>query len=273
MLIDNDTLKGIVKKSPLLAKTPGDLYHYACHTLQGKSGTTHKYLSQDEEQSSGNYKEFTYRINDIGFRDAYPDSSEQDIIAFFGCSCTFGVGLASEDLFSTLVANELCRPAINLGIGGVGFHRIALTFSAAARVWNIKTAVITLPNYSRFHYVNKDNAMASVILSWPALTEETERIRTFLVNDFSDQYFMSMAKDDLAWIISTAREHNIELILGSWEPDTTTLIRSILDCPADYVVSWHLGNDYARDTKHPGTETNKIYAGQIIQQIHKQKYI
>jgi hypothetical protein len=276
MTIDDNILNEITKKSPLLAKIPQDLYHCTSNGLDEKLGETHKYVSRLEEEQSienCNYKEFAYNINDIGCRNAYPDPGEQNIIAFFGCSCTFGIGLASEDLFSTLVANELQRPLINLGINGAGFHRIALTFSAAVRVWNIKTAVITLPEYTRFHYVNNHSMPTSIMLHWSDQHKEIEKVRQFLISDFTEQYFMSAARDSLAWIVSTAREHDIELVLGSWDPDSTKLIRLSIDCPEDYVVDFFLGVDKARDHMHPGILANKLYADRLIKQIHAKKYI
>ena len=284
MPIDNSILKELALRSPLLAKIPKDLFYYS--NLQNRAALLnqgfpqpgiHKYLNWPEEDRSKKdyYKEFSYHVNDLGYRGDYPSVDEKDLLGFFGCSCTFGEGLAAEDVFTDIVAKHYNRSSLNLGMPGAGFHRIALIFAAATRVWNLKTAVVTLPNYARFHYVSAENYIYSIIPPHPTEPEEAETIRMDLVKHFSDQYFMSAAKDAVAWIVTTARERNIDLVLGCWEWDTLNVIQSVVDCPNSYVLNYqlHYDRETARDNVHPGPGANRIYAEQIIQQINKQKYV
>jgi hypothetical protein len=65
-------------------------------------------------------KKIQYVFNDQGFRinQKIDDINWSESIVFFGCSETFGCGLAEEDTFPKQVEKMLGIPTINLGISG-----------------------------------------------------------------------------------------------------------------------------------------------------------
>ena len=74
-----------------------------------------------------------YVINEYGFRDTWKPEPNKSNIAFFGCSVTFGEGLHTPQLYSTILANKLKMNRYNFGIPGAGSLRIARTFFKKAK--------------------------------------------------------------------------------------------------------------------------------------------
>lgn len=279
-MIDTKILKAISEKSPLLAETPADLYFYS--NRQNKAELQqgfpppgiHKFLNKPEEfRSLPTYpKDFSYYINDIGFRDQYPDPSTKRIMAFFGCSCTFGEGLPTEDLFVTHVSNYFNLPSCNFGMPGASASRIALIFAAAARIWNIDTAVITLPSWSRFLYVSSENFMYNVLPANKTEPKEAEDVRNALVKNFSNQYLMFAFKDAICYIVATAKEKNIRLYLGTWDGESAEIIQACTKYrPENFELN--LVAETARDKVHPGPNSSRKYANQLISRIKKNDHV
>ena len=66
-------------------------------------------------------KDITYDVNASGFRTReWKDIDWANSIVVLGCSCTFGVGLAEDEIMTSLLEKELNRPVINLGVPGGG---------------------------------------------------------------------------------------------------------------------------------------------------------
>lgn len=61
----------------------------------------------------------TYILNSQGYRcPEWDEINWQDSILLFGDSCVAGVGVAEKQTLSYLLSKKLCRPVINLGVGG-----------------------------------------------------------------------------------------------------------------------------------------------------------
>ena len=278
-MIHQTILNELKNRSPLSAKTPQDMLYYS--NLHNRAGLemafpgvgTFKYLNEAERlRSKTDYKEFSYTINDMGFRGNYPSPSAKSVMGFFGCSITFGEGLPEEDNFPYLVSQHYGKESLNLGMCGAGAHRIAMIFQAATRIWNIETAVVTLPNWGRFNYVDKENNILSILPPHPHSSPEGEDVRKSIVKHFSDQYLMSATKDAASFIVSIAREKNINLILGSWELGTRQIIENCLGydaVPFVYVVK----EETARDNVHPGPNACAEYAKHVKHYIDNKKYV
>lgn len=268
-------------RSPLLAKQPTDMIFYS--NLQNGTKLNqgfpppgiHKFLNKPEEDRSiPDYPiEFSYHVNNIGFRGSLPSTDTTGILGFFGDSCTFGEGLPEEHVFPYKTALHYHHPILNLGMPGTGVHRIAMTFSAAVRIWNIETAIITFPNYARFNYVTSKNHMLSILPPHPTAPQEAEEIRLSLVKNFSEQYFISAAKDAITWIITTANERKINLILGSWDPHVCDIIQVTTGYLPVRFFMHPPGGDRARDSVHPGIFANQQYTNSLIDYIENKNYV
>jgi hypothetical protein len=114
--------------------------------------------------------------------------------------------------------------------------------------------------------------MYSVLPPHPTAPAEAETIRNDLVNHFSEQYHMSAASSAISWMISVAEERSIDLIIGSWSPNTSQLATNILHYKTPHFeMSYHRG--YARDKVHPGAQSNREYADKLINYIDKRNYV
>jgi hypothetical protein len=278
-------LESFRHRSPITAKEPSDLKYYSNYyngnTDQGymPGPGTHKFLNKNEQsQSNPNYKEFSYYINDIGFRDHYPAKDTKSLFGFFGCSMTLGEGLPTEDNFPYLVSKQFNKQHLNFGLPGVGAYRIALIFAAAANVWDMDTAVITFPNWARFHYVDTKNNMKLIHLPYPIDNEECESVRHDILNDFSDQYMLSATKDAINYIVMVAKLKNINLVLSAWDPDVSRMIETITGYNVPRYNLWTPSEptrdgDFARDKIHPGTNLVNLYAEKLKQTIQEKNYV
>lgn len=279
-----DIEEGLAIRSPMLAKLPGDLLPYSNYfNNYVDQGVTpgpgvHKFLNVAEEtRSDPNYKLFDYYINDIGFRDIYPTCGSR-VFGFFGCSMTFGEGLPSEDNFPAVLANKFNMSCLNLGLPGIGAHRVAQVFAAAASVWTIDTALVTLPNWARFHYVDSQNNVKSIDLPYPTKDKECELVRMSILREFSDQYMLSASKDAINYIITVAKLKNIKLILTSWDPDVSRMIEYTTGYSAPHYNLWEPGapvvsGDHARDRTHPGVNIVNRYIDKITRCVKVGHYV
>lgn len=278
-MITNSSLDSLAKMNPRNAKSPSDMYYYS--NLYNKStiemrfpGTgKFKYLNMAEEQrSKKEYKEFEYLINDIGFRNSYPLMTDENIMGFFGCSMTFGEGLPTEDTFPHIVSQHFNKSCLNLGMPGASSKRIAKIFDAATEIWKIETAIVTLPNWARFHYVGSNGLISSIALPHYHGIPESEKVRNAMVKRFSDQHMFSMMQDDINHILLIAKQKNINLIFGSWTDETQQLIKHATNYPpAQYVYDVRV--ETARDNCHPGPIAARKYANRLIEIIGSNNYV
>lgn len=280
MTINEKILSELRFRSPLLMNSPKDLYYYSngCNKAQlnqGFPGTgTHKFLNDPEkDRSKKPYKDFSYYINDIGFRDNYPDVNDNNVMGFFGCSCTFGEGLASEDTFVHHTSKYFGTSSLNLGMPGSSASRISLIFSSAIRIWKIKTAIITLPNWGRFLYYNSNNEIHNIVPPHPTRPKENEEVRLSLVKNFSDQYLMFAFMNAVIFMIETAKSNNVNLIFGCWEAESREIVHKVIEY---WPTNFHLfppDSEPARDQVHPGIEANLLYSNDIIKRIESNDYV
>jgi hypothetical protein len=267
-------LNFLKSKSPTLARVPTDmvqfsgLQYYKEYVDEYSNFGWLKYLSEEEKNNTvDNGEEFSYYINDMGFRGNYPSVDDKKLIAFFGCSIAFGQGLPEHKIYADLIAKHYDKQYLNLGIPGAGCHRIALAFSAASNVWDLETVVINLPPFTRFHYIDKTNHLHSVLLTHKIELPEIEKIRIDIIKDFSDQFLLSQAIDAIQWMIDIAKSKRINLILASWDDDMIQAVKTALGID---ILKFNT-IDRARDG-HPGIESHKTFANDVINILASETY-
>ena len=268
-MLGQNLLNFIKSKSPALVRTPLDMLEFSCLQYAVRNEYFDEfskfgwidYLSEEEKNNSSTneQEEFKYYINNIGFRGEYPSTDNKDLLAFFGCSIAFGQGLPEHNIYADLISQHYNKKYLNLGIPGAGCHRIALTFSAASKLWDIETAVVNLPPFTRFHYSDTTNHLQSILLAYSAEQAEIESVRVDLIKDFSDQFLLSQAIDSIQWMIDIAESKKINLVLSSWDDDMIRIVKTAFDID---ILKFNT-IDRARDG-HPGKESHKTFANDII---------
>lgn len=283
---DKNIYDKLSRQCPLRAKEPLDLRWFASYYNNNEQGRMpppgiHKYLNYDEEETiDKNYPdEVIYNINEAGYRDELLSKNTENIMAFIGCSFTFGHGLPTEQNFPLKVSKHFNKPCLNLGMPGTGAIRHAMIFSAAANIYKIDTAVITLPNWARFHYVDDNCDIKSIHLPYNfPINTECEAVRNTMLAHFSDKYMLSATKDAITSIVTTAKLHNIKLILGSWDFTVVDMINKLLDYNAPRFFLWApheptRPGDFARDKVHPGPNLVNKYINTLINSIEHKNYV
>jgi hypothetical protein len=273
------SLESIKQLSPHLAtsrqyiKYHGPWYHNSSDRFPFQSGT-YKFLSIAEEQRSIPYKHFEYHVNELGYRNTIPDE-QCDTVGVFGCSFTFAEGVANEDAFYSLIEPHTSLPTLNLGMIGCTSQQIASVFMAAANIWKMKYAIITLPAPERFHYVTSENKHWPVYPKQDRHASEHENVRKSLYKNFSTEHFWHSTKDVVVSIAMAGKLHGIPIIWGSWNEFTKDIVSHTLntDClffdyknPDGSVLK---GDWIGRDNMHPGIAQHKLYADKVLQQIER----
>jgi hypothetical protein len=277
-MLDSNLLTFIKFKSSGLATTPLDMLQYGClqYAINNEYFDEYsnfgqiKYFSKEERDNSKKDWpiDFSYFINDIGFRGKYPNTNDKRVFAFFGCSVTFGQGLPEHKIYADLISRYYDKKYLNLGIPGASIHRTALTFSAASRIWDIETAVINLPTFTRLHYVDTANRLQSILLTHNTEQKDIESVRLAVLKDFSDQFLVADAIDAIQWIIDIAKSKNINLVLTSWNADTIQLVKTGFNLD---ILKFNM-IDTARD-EHPGIQSHKEFSENVISILTGGTYI
>jgi hypothetical protein len=273
-MLNEESLKRL---SPTNVSSVNDIKYFGpwFHTTPDRHPTvpgSYKFLGIAEKSRSIPYKEFYYTVNNIGFRGTLP-STETEVIGFFGCSFTYGEGVADEDCFSSIVSKTVNMPCLNLGMIGHSAQQIAQIFYAASRIWKIKTAIITLPGPERFHYVTSKNCQWPVFPNTDHNDPEHENVRKVLYKYFSEEHFLHSIKDTVLFIDLISKVYNIKVIWGSWSNSTESVIKSALNITPLFFTYRHPDNiklegDWiARDNMHPGIAQHSLYAKKIIKEI------
>jgi hypothetical protein len=266
-MLNQDLITFIRSKSPRLVTTPTDMLEFGCLQYHKEYSDEYskfgwiKYFSEEEKNNSLEIwpDDFGYFINDIGFRGNYPAIEDKQLLASFGCSIAFGQGLPEDKIYCDIISKHYNKKYLNLGIPGANCHRIALTFCAAVKIWNIDTAIINLPPFTRFHYCDSTNHLQSILPAYPIAVDELEIVRNDIVKHFSDQFLLSQTIDAISWIIDIARANNIRLILSSWDNDMIEIGKTAFDLN---IVKFNT-LDKARDG-HPGELSHSQFANNII---------
>lgn len=276
-MTNDDIYNNLKLKSPYFCKEPNDMLYFSNLYNKAKLNQSfpkpgiHTYLNEHEEaRSKQNWSFFQYTINKCGFRDHFPEKNATNIIGFFGCSITFGEGMDTKDNFPYQVSQKLQMNCLNLGMPGASSQRIALIFDAASNIWNIDTAVITLPDYSRVLYMESEGNLVNIIPAHPNLPGENEQVRMSIVNYFSDNALRLNFVNAINYIIAVAKSKKIKLILGVWETECLNIIKHVFDYSSPMLT---LGPLTARDNAHPHPSYCNQYGNLLLHYISEKQYV
>lgn len=212
--------------------------------------------SDSEEQFNNNLKHYpndlkkygwldrqiTYKLNSEGFR--CDEFSNEDSIVFLGPSFTTGIGLCIEDIYPTLVANELKLKCFNLAIPGTSndtSFRIAYSW-----LEKIKPKIVVMHSEfkERFELLDYDT---SVNLLPSEVKSQYQRVWL----EIEENSYLNKLKNALA-IKCLCNEFDIKFI----ELDR----RAVSSRPINYTLS-------SRDLIHPGPDAHKAYSEIILEMI------
>jgi hypothetical protein len=255
--------------------------------------TTPCYLSDDKENPEYN---ILYEISENGFRTSSnkKEIKSDDIIACFGCSNTFGIGLRWEDIWVSqlqyLVEDKFCVK--NYGLSGYSTDGIARMVFNYLNQYSPKMICCFFPNINRREIVMENSGILN-FLNFQSEIEEFENDKSFKrvldeneskeIMEFYQSYkVLSQEKNNvynfiknLKFIEALCESKNVKFYWGTWDI-------SILSIPKIYFndkinknnfVNLTLEDvtnyDYARDNCHYGIKFNKKLANLFYEKINQ----
>lgn len=213
------------------------------------------YLSQYEKNISLDAKKWgrtklnlddvSYHINNVGARgnwDIKNLTKEDFVIAVFGCSFTFGVGVPYKDTFPSIIANILSKKhpklkLINLGFPGGSIAKTLKLYKYLTDCCKVDMAIFNFPTHWREELLVPDNRH----------TPTGEKIVNFAelipnVSPEDDEYVKEKHKDfysyttneialynnlkTISHIDIIGKYHNINNYYTSWDYDIYSLINT-----------------------------------------------
>lgn len=228
------------------------LNHYVMHTSRLNATVNVAYETKEfyTKERYTNKDPWKYKINKYGFRGDDWDFKKSP--AFFGCSCTFGIGVEKP---ASMLMQEKFKDRIipNLGIPGGSAISIIRLFSSFARLHPMSHAFITLPPLERFFfpvYENNDWLIQDVILGFdmPSIDKKTmKQISNIWLGKHTN---ISYALDYIDWAEDIAKIYDIKIYWSSWDKPTFNFLKEI---QKNNTFKWPKYNHSdSRDGAHPG---------------------
>lgn len=221
------------------------------------------------EEVIDNYKEVCYTTNEHGFRHKVDYSKK--IILFCGCSMTFGTGLAEEDTYPHLITSYMGNDYdyINISMPSTGPDVQMLNLSWALNNFNvekifwymsdphrqvvsiIENAInLYIPNNHHYEWFN--HGIGKKFMEVNLELENTWLLKTYW---------------NLYSLFSLIKHKNIETYVSCWDLILDTQLENLRK---EFKFK-SLGNinsiDLARDNAHPGVNSHRQFAENILKRI------
>jgi len=211
-----------------------------------------KHLEYFKQKGWDDPSAIQYRINRQGFRCEELDPAKPSLLAL-GCSYTVGIGLPEDDIWPTLVANDLDLACYNLAWGGTS----ADTCFMLARFWipelRPKLVVMAAPPIHRF----------DLFLTKPNMKCQTYMPGTQQNND-SDFFVKTWFSDDQNAIVNNEKNKlAVQAICYNLGIPCLTYNAH------EYFARSREEVEYARDYMHAGPRGHKMFAERILDDWRK----
>ena len=200
-----------------------------------------------------------YGINSQGYRCPELESINwEESILMFGCSHVFGIGLLDDETVTHQLSLALDMPVINLGMGGSGCTYQWVN-STILRICGVspKAVIYVWPEESRQTIFVSDDILETKSLGFWSIEGKPNYKELgigFVLDPYHSKSIAKYQRDNLQliWdcpILHFSLEHEIS------RENVTQLSKANLD--------------FARDGRHAGPKTNKMWADTISRDLKK----
>lgn len=235
---------------------------------QNTIGLEYSTLSFHAEEIDVERDSWQYRINKYGYR-GNNWSFNNDAIAFFGCSFTFGIGVEKD--IATVSQELLNTECYNIGQPGASAITILKTFSSFIKYYPVKTAIITLPSSDRIYYPVLNNKTScweygNLISNW--ISPNMRSIHTHAYQFFNADTSLAYLYDYIQMAELSAKLSGTKIIWASWDIATQDFLNSVVE--TRHTID--IGDprlDNARDNIHPGPMFVQDWSLNIEKEIGK----
>jgi hypothetical protein len=256
--------------------------------------TTPWYLS-DTEKENTNYH-ILYEITKNGFRTSSSKKNikSNDIIACFGCSNTFGLGLRWEDVWVSQLQNMVGDKFLvkNYGMSGYSTDGIARLIFNYLNQYSPKIVCCFFPNTNRREMVMENSGLLN-FLNFQSEIEEFENDHSFekglnkneyeeMMNFYKAYKILSQEKNNiynfiknLKFIEAICELKKVKFYWGSWDISVLSIPKNIFDKQVsnNKFINLKLEDitdyDVARDDCHYGINFNKKLANLFYEKINQ----
>lgn len=204
-------------------------------------------------------KLIVYERNEVGHRTKSINDLADDFILYTGCSFTEGIGLATEDIYPTLVSTALGVDSYNLALASSGpdliYTNLNLWFK---NVKKLPKAVVIQHTFPDRAYIPKNGGILPLGPWFPRipkglLTEDEKKsFENLVLSEFCEHYFLQMREQFNALMAA------LGITVIEISPDGYHVEGSIAEMKT---------LDLARDLKHPGVESHSAIAARVVEAI------
>jgi len=227
-----------------------------------------------------------YKSNLLGFRgDWNLDNNTNIKIGFFGCSFTYGVGIAEQDLFSTIITNSLsvklgksCK-AYNCGVPGGSAGKATRYYAMLSKFINFDYVIFLMPHAGRMEYpmLRQNRAIGwNIIPNWADADVQGENLRSNFYKAIDDNFLNSDYVRNIHHCESIANSYNSKIYFTSWDPFSYEYIYNYyITRDPGKLLPWFQALEYntkpqkllARDGLHPGPRSHLEFAKRALEYI------
>ena len=210
-------------------------------------------------------KTFSYKINEYGFR--YDTTPKKKTICFVGCSITFGVGLAQDQIFPELVTRQLGDDwqCINLGVPGSGPDIQMNNLNWALNNFKIDKVVWYMSDPMRQAFWK--NHLHLVVPSFANDRKDDQKFMNHLV-EFEDNTLMKTYWN-LYSTFSLLKEKNVDTYFRCWIGEYHSILLPLI---REFNIK-DFGNmknmDKARDDMHHGPLSHEQFSKHLLGKINE----
>lgn len=213
----------------------------------------------------------SYIPNSFGFRDT-EILSDVDI-CYYGCSMTYGEGVALESRYTNLIDKELTFSSNNFAVSGSSIEDAAHLFITTSKFVKMKTAFFLLPEYYRTTFPVQVDTDYQYFYIFPNYIESIPQHDpnynlAKIYYQQPDSVYIEKARNNLEMICNWAKIKNIKLIFSSWAHDVFDNVLNTVKFPDVKIISSRMNLDNKGcDNRHPGEESHRVFSQDIIKTI------
>ncbi len=209
-----------------------------------------------------------YHLNDLGFRDT--EISKNVDVCYYGCSITFGVGVAEKYRWTNILDKQNNFTSNNFGISGASIEDIAHLFITTSDIVKTKKAIFLLPDCLRgtFPILNNNqkeyvNASVHYPYYYQNNTEYYKACAAFYT--LPDIFHLENALNNILLIQKWAKMKQIQILFCTWAADIHSMLNNIIK--VDYLNYLMELDRQGCDGNHPGINAHKNLADRINEVI------
>jgi hypothetical protein len=227
-----------------------------------------------------------YKINSMGFRGDWDLVNNDNIkLGFFGCSFTYGVGIAEEDLYVTLLTNALSKKlgksckAYNCGVPGGSTNKATRYYAMLSNFIKFDYVICLMPHTGRAEYpiLEQNKGLGwNIIPNWKDLDSKSEWLRLQFYKTIDENFLNSDFIRNINHCENIAKAHNSKIYFTSWDQNTYEyLYNYYINRDLDKLLPWWQALEYeinprmllGRDGIHPGPRSHLEFSKRALEYI------